>query len=218
MDERPISVLLVEDNPADARLIREVLEEGDASDIQLEHETRLKAALERLDHGGLDVVLLDLGLPDSQGIETFKQARRHAPHVPIVVLTGRRDEELAAQTLLGGGQEFLNKGALDLCALSTAIRHAIARTKAETAVQQGERAAEYSRRELLTALDDQLRPRLVPALSIISEIKGRAATARDLAARLSAIQKELEQAVLWIDELRSLSGMGDEPAASDAVG
>jgi DNA-binding response OmpR family regulator len=215
MDQKPIAVLLVEDNPADARLIREVLEEGDAPEFELEHVTRLETALERLDRGGLDVVLLDLGLPDSQGIDTFNQARGHATRVPIVVMTGRRDEQLAAETLLGGGQDFLNKGALDLCALSTTIRHAIKRAQGETALRARQLEHVYSRTELLSALDDEVRPRLVPALAVVSEIKGRAATARDLASRLSAIQKELEQAVSWIDNLLSRAGLSEEPGADD---
>src|SRR5271163_4197476 len=110
MHENLISVLLVDDNAADARRIRDVLEEGSSREIKLEHSTRLETALARLDVGGIDVVLLNLSLPDSQGIDTLTQTRMRSPHVPIIVLTDVRHRGYAAATLKAGGQDYLSKG------------------------------------------------------------------------------------------------------------
>jgi CheY-like chemotaxis protein len=90
-----LSVLLVEDNPGDARLIREVLAEASHTPTRLVHLDLLGAALQRLCEPGIDVVLLDLGLPDSQGLATFCAIRAAAPRLPIVVLSGHTDTTLA---------------------------------------------------------------------------------------------------------------------------
>ena len=92
-DQQPIKVLLVENNMGDARLLREALAEADPSRFQLTHVQRLSQALVHLDENAYNVVLLDLGLPDSHGIDTLALAQAHTPTVPIVVLTGLQDEE-----------------------------------------------------------------------------------------------------------------------------
>ncbi len=99
MSENCITVLLIEDNPGDARLIQEVLAEETSTRFKLELATDLETGLERLDQGDIDVALLDLSLPDSHGIDTFKQVHDHSPQVPIVVLTGLNDDAVAVQTL-----------------------------------------------------------------------------------------------------------------------
>ena len=106
MPYETIHVLSIEDNAGDARLIREMLGEASALGwdlpcFELSHVGRLAAGLERLDGGGIDVVLTDLDLPDSQAGDTFARLRTHAPRVPIVVLTGREDGELARQAVRG---------------------------------------------------------------------------------------------------------------------
>jgi len=129
MSDKLITVLVIEDNPGDARLIRDVLEDEAPTQLKLEHVTRLDAGLARLAEGGIDVALLDLSLPDSQGIDTFNQVRAHSPQVPIVVLTGLNDETVEAETLRAGGQDYLNKGVLDFCILHRSIQHAIDRSR-----------------------------------------------------------------------------------------
>jgi CheY-like chemotaxis protein len=103
-----IQVLSIEDNPGDARLIREVLHEAtalgwDLPQFELFWVDTLTAGLTHLDQGDVDVVLSDLDLPDSQAGDTFARLRAHAPHVPIVVLTGREDEALARHTVRDNG-------------------------------------------------------------------------------------------------------------------
>jgi len=90
-----ISALLVEDNLADARLMREAVREAEATHINLTHVDTLEKALGRLSSERFDVVMLDLSLPDADGIDTLLRVHNHAPSVPIVVLTGLDDEALA---------------------------------------------------------------------------------------------------------------------------
>jgi PAS domain S-box-containing protein/putative nucleotidyltransferase with HDIG domain len=126
-----IRVLLIEDNPGDARVIREMLAEGGGGRFKLECVTHLLAGLERLVEDDIEVVFLDLGLPDSQGFDTFAKAYAQAPRVPIIVLSGLADEQLAIKTVQEGAQDYLVKGHLDSHALVRAIRHAIERKRVQ---------------------------------------------------------------------------------------
>jgi two-component system cell cycle sensor histidine kinase/response regulator CckA len=129
MSAPAINVLLVEDNPGDARLIREMLTGADPVEFTLEHTDRLATGLSRLAGGGMDALLLDLGLPDSVGFETFVKAYAQAEHVPIIVLTDLRDEALAVRAVQEGAQDYLAKGEIDARLLRRSIRYAIARKR-----------------------------------------------------------------------------------------
>jgi PAS domain S-box-containing protein len=131
----PIRVLLVEDNAGDARLILELLREAAAHEFDLEQVDRLEPALERLSRVGVDIVLLDLGLPDSQGIETFERARRQVANEPIVVISGTDDEALALDAVRAGAQDYLVKGRIEGELLARVIRHAIERKRAEATLR-----------------------------------------------------------------------------------
>jgi DNA-binding NarL/FixJ family response regulator len=111
----PIHALLIEDNPGDARLIREMLRDagvGHAA-VELAHADRLALGLEQFSSQATDVVLLDLTLPDSQGFDTFTTVHAHAPDVAIVVLSGLDDEGLAVRAVQEGAQDYLVKGQSD---------------------------------------------------------------------------------------------------------
>ena len=136
MDNKPIKALLVEDNPGDSRLIREMLAEARGVTFELKHVDRLQAALEQLAEEGIDVVLLDLGLPDSGGLETLSKTYAQAPKVPVVVLTGLHDETLGAQAVNKGAQDYLVKGQIDGSLLVRAICYAIERKQAEERERQ----------------------------------------------------------------------------------
>ena len=99
MNKMIVRVLLIEDTPAEARMIELVLADAGSVCFQLASVGRLAEGLECLRAGGLDVVLLDLSLPDSFGIETFRRVYQHAPDVPILVLSGSDDAELAYQAV-----------------------------------------------------------------------------------------------------------------------
>jgi CheY-like chemotaxis protein len=120
-------MLLVEDNPGDARLFRETLAEGSSSQVELTHVTRLSDAAAALAAAPFDLVLLDLSLPDSMGIETFRALARVHPLVPYVVLTGLADEDLGMVAVREGAQDFLIKGAMQPEALVRALAHAVVR-------------------------------------------------------------------------------------------
>lgn len=146
-EEQPPRILLVEDNPGDARYIQEMLKdtvsfearavdggvfeehaaEATADDGPLVHETTLKAGIQRLDDGYFDVVLLDLGLPDSTGLETLGALHDHDPRVPIVVLTGLQDREVGVEALRRGAEEYLVKDEINPSLLSRSVHHAIER-------------------------------------------------------------------------------------------
>jgi diguanylate cyclase (GGDEF)-like protein/PAS domain S-box-containing protein len=140
MDEKPepIHILLIEDNPGDARLIQEILAEVESPLFNLEHADRLAKGLECLEGGGIDVVLLDLLLPESEGLDTFCQVYAQAPEVPIVVLTILGNETLAIETVKRGGQDYLFKGEVDKNLLVRSIRYGIERKRAEEALRESE--------------------------------------------------------------------------------
>ncbi|MBW2020218.1 MAG: PAS domain S-box protein [Deltaproteobacteria bacterium] len=138
MTDKPIRVLLVEDNPGDARLIREMLAEWTHPPFDLACVDRLSTGLERLAEGGIDVALLDLSLPESSGLNTFAEAHAQVPQVPIIVLTGLDDEEVAVDAVREGSQDYLVKGQIDSNLLVRAIRYAIERKQAEEALRKSE--------------------------------------------------------------------------------
>lgn len=134
--QQRFKVLLVEDNAGDARLNRESLADSQGDPFDLEIADRLAPALRRLSSGGIDALLLDLGLPDSKGQETFDQAKAQAPTVPIIILTGLGDETLALKMVQEGAQDYVAKLNLDGSSLSRAIRYAIARDRADQEIRK----------------------------------------------------------------------------------
>jgi PAS domain S-box-containing protein len=127
-------VLLVEDDPGFARLLREMFKEQDSPDTEVTHVETLADGLSHLAGHAVDIILLDPGLPDSQGIATVTSAHAAAPRVPLVVLTGRNDESLALQALQAGAQDYLVKGQIDTRGLMRFLRYAIERNAMEEAL------------------------------------------------------------------------------------
>jgi DNA-binding response OmpR family regulator len=148
-----IHVLLVEDSPELAALIQAVLAEPHGRGVanvayQVVHVEQLGSALARLDRGDVDVVLLDLTLPDSQGLDTFIRLHTHMPTVPIVVLSAVDDEELAATAVREGAQDYLVKGQMPLELVARSLRYAIERQRAEANLLR-EQAARTAAEEAL---------------------------------------------------------------------
>lgn len=123
-------VLLIEDNPGDARLVQEYLQDAIGADITLEHCDTLAAGLERLSHQDIDVVILDLTLPDGHGLPMLTRLNGIYPNVPIVILTGQQDEAIALRAMRHGAQDYLVKGQLDGRGLLRALRFAMERMHA----------------------------------------------------------------------------------------
>ena len=132
MKERALQVLLVEDNAGDARLLREMFSKERAESFELTHLLRMSEAVTHLAKGGVDIVLLDMGLPDGHGLDTVRRAHAAAPGVPVIVLTGLDDEALAAEAMKEGAQDYLIKGQIENRALPRALRHAIERHRMQT--------------------------------------------------------------------------------------
>lgn len=153
-------VLLVEDNPFDAELLREALADVPDAPVELVRVDRLSVAIERLAQGDIDEVLLDLKLPDSSGLDTLDRVQVAAPRVPVVVLTGVQDEVLATAAVRRGAQDYIVKGRLDGDSLYRSMRYAFERRRAEEAM----RAAEEQRKEIERLKElDEFKARVVQA-------------------------------------------------------
>lgn len=147
---QPRKVLLIEDNPGDMWLIREMLQEANPDSFEVAHTDRLSAGLARLAGEDPDLVLLDLGLPDSQGLDTLTRVVAQKPQVPIVVLTGLANEDLALRAVQFGAQDYLLKGQLNGPMLVRVMRYAMERKRA----QETQRAAAQRWQTTFDAIGD----------------------------------------------------------------
>ena len=127
MNPGPLRIMLVEDNLGDVRLLREMFATERPDSYEITHLPRLGLALEHIANREVDIILLDLGLPDGEGMDTVRRVRRLAPQIPLIVLTGRDDENTVEQAMLEGAQDYLVKGQIETRALPRALRHAIER-------------------------------------------------------------------------------------------
>jgi diguanylate cyclase (GGDEF)-like protein/PAS domain S-box-containing protein len=135
MSEKAIKILLlVEDNPGDARLLRKMFNEQGSHNTELTYVECMGEAEKHLAKHAVDIIVLDLGLPDAQGLESVRRARAAAPRVPLVVLTCLDDESLASQALHEGAQDYLIKGQIDARGLLRALRYAVERKNMEEAL------------------------------------------------------------------------------------
>lgn len=124
-----MTVLLVEDNPDDADLLQTFLADAGIAYFTIVHCETLRDGLQRLDAGGIDLVLLDLSLPDSEGEQTVTRTLAHPAGVPVVVLTGLDDERLGMDAVQAGAQDYLIKGTIDGRGLARCMRYAVERHK-----------------------------------------------------------------------------------------
>jgi diguanylate cyclase (GGDEF)-like protein/PAS domain S-box-containing protein len=137
----PIALLMVEDNPGDARLIRRLLDKTALKPLRLAAVDRVSAALEYLrNQEKVDLVLLDVSLPDTRAgsLDSLTRIKRQAPDLPVILLTGVDDEELAVQAVRHGAQDYLIKQEIDEGLLGRAIRYAIERKRAEMALHESQ--------------------------------------------------------------------------------
>jgi len=143
-----LRVLVIEDNPGDARLVSEMLSEVDKLGFRVEIATRLSEGLAQLAEGGLDVVLLDLGLPDTQGLDSITRINREAPSVPVVVLTVSDEEALIRGAVGAGAQGFFVKGEPKPELLARTLWHAVERQRMLNALEQAYEAERISAERL----------------------------------------------------------------------
>ena len=161
-----LRALLVEDNPGDARLIAEMLSEVQ-SNIELDQCSTLGNAVERVGVGDIDVVLLDLALPDSQGMDTFTTLQAAAPDVAVIILSGDTDTREAVRTVEEGAQDFLVKGRVDGELLVRSMRYALGRQEADLELRTSEAKLLDSNSQLRQMVYD------------VAEAMGRVIEARD---------------------------------------
>jgi signal transduction histidine kinase len=193
MNSMPLNILLVEDNPADADLLQEILDEAEETQWSLVHVERLQEALEFLQTGEFDVVLLDLSLPDKQGLETIAQTHATVPDLPIVVLTGLNDKTTALAALREGAQDYLVKGKIDCELLLRAVRHAIERAQTMTRLRQSE--------EQLQRLNEELEGRVAAQTD---ELRQKNQSLQREIAQRQHLEEELRQALATEKELGDL--------------
>lgn len=206
-EKAPLRVLLVEDNPADARLIEKRLLQVDGQELGMRHDLvhveRLTTALDELERERYDVVLLDLGLPESTGIETAERVIETHPQVPVVVLTGLKNDEVALEAIRIGAQDYLRKTRdMDGAMLARAIRYAIERNAREQQLElRTERLEEFA-----TVLSHELRNPLNIALGFTD-------MARDAGGKadLDRIKRALDRIDLLVEKLLKMP----ELAATD---
>ena len=183
---KPINILLIEDNPGDARLITEYLSPAGAARFKVTVAGRLESGKSLLDAETFDVVLLDLNLPDSDGLDTFERLHAHAPSVPVIVLTGLDSDDIGIAALKEGAQDYMFKGDADRSTLVRSIRHSIERARLESQILLANQSLEERvklRTEELEA--ERERASRSEKLAMIGQLSG--GIAHDLRNPLSAI-------------------------------
>jgi response regulator RpfG family c-di-GMP phosphodiesterase len=124
-------VLMIEDNQADARLIETLVDRFQKNVISILHAPDLSSGLSRIDQDRVEALLLDLSLPDSEGLDTFLQVYEHSPNLPVVILTGTKNDEMALDAMRNGAQDYIVKGEIDAESLVRALRYAVERSRRE---------------------------------------------------------------------------------------
>ena len=134
-----VNILLVEDNPGDAEFIQEIMPDTLSAQFHFTHVDRLSEAIRHLKEKGAQLALLDLGLPDSSGLDTVRQVRQAAPWIPIVVLTGHDDEAIGIAAVKAGAQDYQVKGKVSGDLLARVFLHAVERHQHQESLRASER-------------------------------------------------------------------------------
>lgn len=195
--KRVLNILAIEDNPADLKLLKTYL---DGLPFNLTGTDRLAKGLKLIDGQAFDAILLDLSLPDAQGIDTFYELHCHAPHIPILVLTGLDDETVGSEAVQAGAQDYLVKGQLPPALLGRAIRYAVERHQSE--IKMKELNDSLERRVSQLAAANQELDNLAQALALSSEQAIQASNFKSqFVARISHDLRSPISGVIGITEL-----------------
>lgn len=198
MQENSVKILLVEDNPAEARLLQELLQGVGAGQFSFCCAKRLQEALAYLEEERFDVIFLDLTLPDSQGLESLNPLLHKVPHLPIVVLSNTNDDELAVEAVRQGAQDYLVKRFINCELLIRSLRYAIERKQTSEALKQAK-----------ADLEMRVRDRTIELALANTALK------QEICDR-----QQIEQALLQEKELAqiTLHSIGDAVITTDAEG
>jgi len=209
MKEKPLQVLLVEDNAGDVRLLREMFSKERRDAFQLTHLLRMSEAETHLAKGGVDIVLLDLGLPDGHGLDTVRRAHAAAPEVPVIVLTGLDDEALAAEAMTQGAQDYMIKGQIESRALPRALRHAIERHRMQTETDLIRTHQMQFKDEFLSHVSHELRSPLTAVRQFVSILLDGLAGELNSEQRqyLEIVLRNVKQLHSMINDLFEVSGV-----------
>ena len=201
MSSLPIRVLLIEDNPGDARLLQEMLNQPGSLKAELTHLGSMNDALNHLERNAANVILLDLGLPDAEGLEAVRKVHAAAPSTPLVVLTGLDDELLATEALQEGAQDYLIKGQIEAHPLLRAVRYAIERQRMQVETDQVRRLQLQLKDEFLSHVSHELRSPLTAIYQFGTIL------ADELAGGVTSDQRECLQIILRnVAQLQSMIG------------
>ncbi len=204
--EKPIKVLLIEDSVFAARHTQKMLAEANSSQFnaELECADQLSVGLKRLAEDRIDIVLLDLTLPDSHDLDTFTTVHAQAPEMPIVVLTGLEDETLAVEAVRKGAQDYLVKGQLDSNLLKRSILYAIERKQVQEELRKHKEHLEelvQERTAELKKTNEQLRKE-------IAERKGAEKALRRTYEDLEIAHRQLKESQAQLIQTEKMSALG----------
>jgi signal transduction histidine kinase len=209
MSQKALQILLVEDNAGDARLLREMFSKEKPDSFELTHLLRMSEAETHLAKGGVDIVLLDMGLPDGHGLDTVRRAHAVAPGIPMIVLTGLDDEALAAEAMKEGAQDYLIKGQIENRALPRALRHAIERHRMQTETDLIRTHQMQFKDEFLSHVSHELRSPLSAIRQFVTILLDQLAGELNVEQRqyLEIVLRNAKQLQSMINDLFEVTGM-----------
>jgi signal transduction histidine kinase len=209
MKEEALQVLVVEDNAGDVRLLREMFNGEKPGSFELTHLLRMSEAEIHLAKGGVDITLLDMGLPDGHGLETVRRAHAAAPGVPLIILTGLDDEALAAEAMTQGAQDYMIKGQIESRALPRALRHAIERHRMQAETDLIRTQQMQFKDEFLSHVSHELRSPLTAVRQFVTILlDGLAGELRpEQRQYLEIVLRNVKQLHSMINDLFEVSGV-----------
>jgi two-component system sensor histidine kinase/response regulator len=198
-----LNLLLVEDSPSDARVIEAYVIEGLLGTVTVEREKTLESAMARLSKGDIDATLLDLGLPDSSGLDTFRRISRTAPRTPVIIVSGLDDTHLAQEAVTLGAQDYVVKDGVTPKDLARAVTYAIARQRVLDDLERGRHAQLEAKDRFLSHVSHELRTPLAAVYAFVSLVADETVGPLESEQRdcLAVATRNIQQLTRMIDDL-----------------